>query len=317
MTKNVFSIALAGLLLLTLLGCERTVVVDIPPHEHQLVAKGLFSPDSLWKVDVRSSVGFLDRIDPFPIPNATVEVWDGETLIEALQHTEAGVYRGQQSRPEPGKTYRLRITAPDFDPIEAEAALPVANVMPRVAVASVTDDFGFNRLNVSVTLDDPGDEVNYYAMDVLQQVTIYDGPEPVTYTFSNGFFSADVILSGLAIETEETFYHTAYFEDDIFDGTTQTFSLDVQKPFIESQSSRAPDFKITLRFYVTTEDFFRYHKTLELQEDLDGNPFSEPIRIHSNVSNGFGVFAGYRAVSVVLLDDATSKAIAQEAPDAR
>lgn len=288
-------------LALLLWGCEQTVVVDVPPHERQIVAKGLFSADSLWRVDVHSSVGYQEDLEPFPLLDATVEVWEEDRLLERLQHTGAGRYRAQHSRPRPGSTYRLRISAPEYAPVEARATLPVELIRPRITVDTLRDDIGLTRLNVSLTLDDPAQQANFYAIDVLQEVTISHDDGSETYILSGGFESADVILNALAIETGPTFFHTAYFEDDLFDGKTQTLSLTVQEPFFQG-TNPDPRVKITLRFYTTTEAFFRYHKTLELQNELSDNPFAEPIRVQSNTSNGFGVFAGYQAYTIVLAE---------------
>lgn len=301
MRMNMLRLSFWVLLAWVLWGCEQTVVVDVPPHERQIVAKGLFSADSLWRVDVHSSVGYQEDIDPFPLLDATVEVWEEDRFLERLQHVGAGRYRAQHSRPRSGSTYRLHISAPEYAPVEALATLPAEVIRPRISVNTVRDEIGFTRLNVSLTLDDPTQHANFYAIDVLQEVTISHDDGTETYILSSGFESADVILNALAIETGPTFFRTAYFEDDLFDGKTQTLSLTVQEPFFQG-TNPDPHVKITLRFYTTTEAFFRYHKTLELQNELSDNPFAEPIRVQSNTSNGFGVFAGYQAYAIVLAE---------------
>lgn len=301
MRTSIFFLSSLALLIPALVSCEKTIPVNIPPHERQIVAKGLFSADSLWRVDVRSSVGFQDAAEPFPLTNATVEVWEGGTLLERLHRISGGVYQARQTRPTTGALYTLRITAPDYASVEAEGMLPVTLVTPRVSVDTVRNDIGFTQLNVSLTLDDPVEQANYYAIDVLQEVTTYNQLTPRTNVLPTGFESADVILNDLAIEAGDTFFRTAYFEDALFNGQTQTLSLTVQEPFLQGEGP-ATNIKVTLRFYVTTETFFRYHKTLELQDNLSENPFSEPVRVQSNTSNGFGVFAGYQAQAFVLSD---------------
>jgi len=300
MTTNPYRALTLFLLLVTGLGCEKTVIVDVPPHERQIVAKALFNPDSLWRVNVSSSVGFQDAIYPFPLLNAAVEIWEEGALLETLQHVESGFYVAQQTRPQPGKTYTLRVAAPGYEAVEASASLPAASAAPQMSVEALVDTYETPLLNVSVTIDDPADEQNYYAIDVLLRMTNGHGEEAVTFQSRVGFESNDVVLRGVeAFDDDTEYFNVAYFEDDLFDGQSQTISLSTF-----NQSVFDPEGRITstliLRVYVTDEAYFRYHKTIELQDELDENPFAEPVRIHSNMSNGFGIFAGYRVYSMVL-----------------
>ena len=44
----------------------------------------------------------------------------------------------------------------------------------------------------------------------------------------------------------------------------------------------------------TTEAFYRHWTTASRQAFTNENPFAEPLRVHSNLTGGFGVFAGFR-----------------------
>jgi hypothetical protein len=55
-----------------------------------------------------------------------------------------------------------------------------------------------------------------------------------------------------------------------------------------------PDHKKTiyLRLYSITEECFRYIQTLNLFEKDFGDPLTNPVQVFSNVTGGFGIFAG-------------------------
>lgn len=51
--------------------------------------------------------------------------------------------------------------------------------------------------------------------------------------------------------------------------------------------------KRTIFFYVTDVNFFNYSKSVNLNEDNQVDPFSQPINVKSNVEGGLGCFGAY------------------------
>jgi hypothetical protein len=55
--------------------------------------------------------------------------------------------------------------------------------------------------------------------------------------------------------------------------------------------------KITNTLYAvlrtTTEEYYRYHYTRDLQASVEKNPFAQPVQVYNNIANGLGIFAGY------------------------
>lgn len=43
----------------------------------------------------------------------------------------------------------------------------------------------------------------------------------------------------------------------------------------------------------TTEEYYRYHYTRDLQASVEKNPFAQPVQVYNNIGNGLGIFAGY------------------------
>ncbi len=53
-------------------------------------------------------------------------------------------------------------------------------------------------------------------------------------------------------------------------------------------------------FYVllrtTTEEYYQYNVTQDLQASVESNPFAQPVQVFNNIEGGLGIFAGYSQV---------------------
>ena len=286
-------ILLIGILSLALVACEEPVSVEIPQHERQIVPRGFFAPDSLWQVEISSSVGFLEKDDPFPLANATVEIWEDGSLRETLMHEAYGKYMGSTSVPVPGKNYMLKISAPGYDATTAEAKLPEVAETPKIEVTRVNEDNQQTITNVDITLHDPAGVKNFYAIDAIVEAFFVFDDDTTFTTYPYWFETRDIVLlstEGIeSIDLEAVAFNSVEFGDDLFDGETQTIRIRLINNNLGSETER-----LSVRVWVTSEDYFRYQRTVRQQYDSEGNPFSQPVRIYSNNDNGFGIFAGYQ-----------------------
>ena len=55
-----------------------------------------------------------------------------------------------------------------------------------------------------------------------------------------------------------------------------------------SESTRA-----TVGLLHINKDYFKYLKSLNTYENVQDNPFAEPVNLYSNVKNGYGFFTTY------------------------
>ena len=50
-------------------------------------------------------------------------------------------------------------------------------------------------------------------------------------------------------------------------------------------------------------DYYRYHQALQRQQEVESNPFAEPVPIPTNIRGGLGCFGAYsRSTLTVRLD---------------
>ncbi len=259
----VLSISMASI------GCETTVEVDIPEHTPVLVANSFFGADNNWEVQLFKSKSILDSGSFEIISDATVEILEEDAVVASPIHIENGIYRQDYgSRPEIGRTYKLRAFAPGFTQIEATDYVPVP-----VQIESVDADLTTNPSILTIHFSDPPGIKNYY------QILILEESYGQIYTI---FFETDDLISqdldGLDAEN-------AIFNDSLISG--QEYNLRLRfYPF-------PPIDQIHVFLISVTESYYMYLKSIE---DLDNdNPFAEPVQAYNNIENGLGIFAGFSA----------------------
>ena len=290
--NRLISLLLAAL---ALAACETAVDIALPEEEPRLVVNALFHADSLWAVGVSASRSVLTDVRPEPVTQATVEVLEGGEVVETLAYRRASdLYRSRRHRPQAGRTYTVRVSAPGFPTAEATATVP--EPLPfSIDVRRVEDGYDapsdVQAHEIAVTFSDPGGTANYYALGVYRIIEI----GRVRAYSSIGFSSGDAVLRENRLVDDDLFevdgdpyYDRAYFDDDAIDGETYTVT-------IRAASFDEPG--VDDRYFVVleslSEDFYEYLRTREISDYTGENPFAEPVSVHSNIEDGFGIFAGY------------------------
>jgi len=87
-------------------------------------------------------------------------------------------------------------------------------------------------------------------------------------------------------------------------GPSHTFEVWLPEYELGTSQNTSPDYNRVLGycyydsdFYIEimcgSENFISYMETAILQLAYAINPFAEPVKVHSNIQNGTGIFAGY------------------------
>ena len=310
------TLAAALATLVAVSGCdfEQIVELDVPPYEPHLVVGGFPTPDSVLAVRVGQSVSVLDPVDDaFGLPSpllrdARVAVHDeAGVLLDSLRYEGTDDYFGAHRSasgfvPSPGQTYTLRVSAPGLPDAEATTRIPVPVPFEVRYEGEIDTPYEYERrVRLAFTLDDPvGDQA--YALSIVSTVTV-EGETLLWRSFP--FKSTDPVLKG-GIEEIDTavgidfqssdFFSVAYFRDRLFAGATREMELDVSVYNAEHEGID----ELTVELAVMDEDYVRYQQTLETQRINNENPFAEPVRLHTNVRGGTGVFAGYATYKVTV-----------------
>lgn len=58
--------------------------------------------------------------------------------------------------------------------------------------------------------------------------------------------------------------------------------------------------KIKLKIYSITKDYYHFLLSYNQYQDSNGNPFAEPVNVHNNIENGYGLFEVNSSKEIVL-----------------
>ena len=288
----------------SLTACETAVEIDLPEEEPRLVLNSLFQAGSLWAVGVSESQSVLSNKPLKAVTTATVEIVESGSVVETLTYEPERVdrpfvsplYWGRRHRPEAGRTYTIRAAAPGFPTAEATAYVPPPLPLSvRVDRTQTVDTyFGAQDHEITVTFSDPAGTADYYALAVYRVIDRGSGDGAGVYS-SIGFSSGDAVLRENRLVDDDffevdgdPFYDRAYFSDASIDGQAHTFKIRTS-----TYDEEGLDEQYFIVLQSLSSDFYEYLRTREISDYTGENPFAEPVSIHSNIQNGFGIFAGY------------------------
>jgi hypothetical protein len=276
-----------------MLSCEKEVNIQLNDGATQLVVNGQIELDNPPFVVLTHSIGYFAKVDLKTLQNsfvhdARVTVNDGSrevTLKEYRYDSSSGnqtaqfyFYTIDVNDPsafnffgEAGKSYKLTITSAGKEytsttkiPVPKQVDSFVA-VVPRTIPSKAPTAM---QLIVYYTdPDTPGNAVRYFTK--RNNEPFYPGP--------NSIFD-DAIVNGAKNAQFPLQAGSSRSNVDFSDSTGYVFRGDT----------------VTLKWAAIDRGVFNFYTTYEYSIGTIGNPFSSPINVQSNISNGaLGIWAGY------------------------
>lgn len=267
--------------------CELMVDVDVPFDGPRIVVNGLFTPDSVMTVILTEEKYILKADGPYtPITSATVSVTDQSgNAVANLEHIGHGWYRSP-TRPIAGASYNIRIEAPGYSSVQAVSVLPdVVPIIDAVWDSTIIEpgsDFGTEMPTLEMTFRDPPGRNYYMVLMYLDAVRTYQtGPNT---------FVTDTVSTIAYLNSDDPIYDgenlgSGAFTDVLFEGREVTIKYRAYGGFGEIINTN-------LVLMNLGEDYYKYHTTGRLQDDVGFDPFAQPVKVFNNVQGGLGVFAG-------------------------
>lgn len=275
---------------------SQTLEIDPPEYDKQLVVHGFGNNlDSFFRVSVTRNFGILENVPDtaWAIRNATVEVLEDGQVKASLAMAPA------PQRPEvyealvlpgffqPGKSYQLRVSHPDFETVTSSQVMPqpvqVDSVRFRQKAGIDTDGSKLSAVDVFLK-DAPGVD-NYYEVRVLirypQLEFSYDSlGQVVIDTIGYQEYPIDLVGSDDP-NAVLTFGDGLAITDRFFDGQSYRFVARMYETG-----------GYTLRVYVrtVTREYYSWALSAEQKYNSEDFPFAEPITTYSNLENGIGAF---------------------------
>lgn len=266
--------------------CQKEIEIELPDQEPKIVANCLFRNDSLFSVHISNSIGTTSSDKIKDINNAVCDIYENGILKETLTFLNDGIYNTNTLTAKAGKEYQLKISVPGMKEVVSVTQIP-NNVM--IDTAWYTSG---QEGQLYLSFNDP-QEKNFYALSFYQLYTdtftqttyatpLYIGPkddESIGNQNNDGLYLNDAF----------------YFNDELFNGKNYSLNLS-----FNSVNAYDTSTVYLAEFRTLSKDFYEYERTLSLQQSNNGNPFSEPVRVHTNISGGFGIFAGYSGFQKII-----------------
>lgn len=251
------------------------VPIDVPAHESRLAVTAPFAAgDSTLRVYVSYSVGILDNEDPKPVDNATVTIYQNGQLLGNALYEINDLYLLHLGQPLPATQdeYRLVVSAPGYDTVSSTQVMPLPVPIDTTwyKVEGAIDAFGNKVDELAVVFNDPVGVRNYYSVEA--------------WVVFNDKYSEELSLQALDPLAEEGI-NGLVLKDVTFDGKRYEWRLTVNR-FFDLDNA-----KIYVRLSSITSDAYLYQRSVYLSDVTLGNPFAEPVIVHSNVLNGYGIFS--------------------------
>jgi hypothetical protein len=265
---NKYKIVLVFISLFSLYSCEDffefSVDMDVPPHQTKLAPTTLLTNNEGNRTLFLSrSIGALENHgnELLYVENASVRI--NETPLNyILDNYQKGFYKlPADFQFIPNTTYNLKIEKSGFETVFAQQVMPVQVPIQEVVIG---DEI------IQVTFQDIPNVENYYIVELLYKDSYNDYYYPVYLEPFTDEANSSVLTRGLV------------FRDTFFDGQHHTFKAKY------SNHSQSGNYKV--RLYHITKELFLYGKSLDLNNDVSGNPFAEPNSMYTNITNGYGIF---------------------------
>lgn len=287
-----YSILVMSILLLS--NCTKEVPFNGDETAASLVVDAVLENDSVFELKLERSVFFLDKVDNRKITiNATLTLFDLTNDLEyEISTPEEDNRYVFPTTVNPETEYKLEIAHPDFETVES--TIRTVKTVPILSCDTSTyiyEPWGWQRgLVTSLSWQDPADEENFYMVVVRQTQEVQEEHEMAVQNLSFTTDDLDLIQPEVfeIFEDQYATYQVALFNDLSFNGGVKTFDFEISHPFYFGNPESFRERKVEVRLISVSKDFFKYWLDVKTFENLD--EFSEPLQIHTNIQNGFGIF---------------------------
>ena len=263
--------------------CEREIEIELEGSGTAIVVEGIIEAGSAPRVLVSKNRGFfadfpadvISLLDTFLIDDAVVIVSDGSItdtlnfIINPFEYPFA-YYTSSTIIGEVGKSYSLTVKA------LGQTATSVTTIPPPVPVDSL-----------------------YIGNNVFDADADSERLAYIQYTDPDTFGNAYRLYSKRNSEAQHFPVRGQIASDEFINGRTVTFftgqstkPFGVQDTFVGENFFYRPGDTIFIKFCSIGMREFDFYNTFEAAQGGNGNPFSAPALIKSNIVGGLGVWCG-------------------------
>jgi hypothetical protein len=277
-------LAVTGILILA--SCEKVIEYEGSGKAPLLVVNSINETDSTIRVQLLRSIFFLEADPQTPAITSGAQLTltnetTGQTWTPGPPDTE-GNYEFPATALQ-GNNYRIFVSHPSYKSVQATMSVPGAVPVTGVDTSGYFTASGPGLQSV-VQWNDPYGK-NYYVLKVFGTYVSTGQNISDELLVSSGDPSLDAV-SASGVGDEERYVKHLFFTDELFDGTAKALNVRIRP-----QISGSEYLHYTFHLFNCSEDTYKYLVSTEKAMDASGDFFSEPVKVFTNIENGYGIFS--------------------------
>jgi hypothetical protein len=281
------------------LSCEQVINIDFPDDGRKMVLNSLFNTDSTLTINLSRSEHILSTSNNFePVTNATVWLYENDQQIETGTQIYEGLYHFN-SVMERGKTYSINVTAEGLPDISCKTIVPTPIIIDTVKMnlRLVNEGYGPNieQIDFNLQFKDNPSEQNYYLLTAYyNQIVGYsiDVNLDTTYISNKNPLHLSTLIPSNNVNTGNMVMTSIIFDDATFNGELYNLQFFTDNFHFYNYFNQNPETTIYFRLSIISKDLYLYYQSYNKYQEIQGVPLAEPVKVYSNIKNGFGIFAG-------------------------
>ena len=296
MKRYIFLFVLIGILFSA---CYKDIdIYDKESYKPKLGISSIITADSvviawIYKTALPGDFGKDNFLD-----NATVKLYEDDSLVDNMQYVLLGTYGYYQSSylPQAGHKYKIEVEADGQvawaeDSIPKKPAFQIKKLLVKDSSWVIYDNDSTHKylfINGIATLTLTNTSDYYYAFAGYSYMDSMKNWFGFSYDSDNGFQSSNKMFMSITLPIQESVKAMMYTPSFY-----QSGDLDVSLDF--SAIADVQNSSVTLYFAVVhlSKNLYEFYKSWNIYYSTSNNPFVEPVNIRVNVHNGLGLLAGY------------------------
>lgn len=278
-----------------------TVDLDLPLHDSQLVVNAILKGgEDLSKVYVSHSLDPVSLNQYTQIDDAAVVLKENNTIIDDLTYQQDPSSELENTfcyvtevLLQENKSYKIEVSHANYPTATAQEKIPASVNIQSVVLGPLSS----YKQTCNFTINDPAGIDNYYLLRLkFKEKEMIWGEDPNKW-YGLSYESNEPSFEGNDLFDDGTQGRKVLFNDQLFDGTNKTFSLNIIYDFEFEEEIYYLEYaeidSIKVILYSVSEAYYNYHQSKRLQNQSDGSAIlgTEPVVVYNNIQNGFGIFA--------------------------
>ncbi len=286
MKKNIYALLI---LFITMVSCQKELKVEYPENDSKLTLNSVLSEGRTVSATLSSTLPYTNTgKSPF-YKDGFITLYENGQLIDTLLPTDY-TYRAQSEDTiwyytsghivKAESSYRMLASRPGFDKVSATTRIPKKALVKNIRHTILNS---FEEV-LEIEIEDPESQHSFFmiemaSVDPLRDSTIATliSEDPTVELYS--YFG----LLKMPLDPERG--EIAFFTDEYFISGKKKVILRARLDYSSGNVNQ-------IIVYSSSEDYYEYTRSFAINSAFAENPFAEPIRVKTNVENGFGIVGG-------------------------